>query len=31
VKLHLGSFVETVALDTSSLTDPSPDGQQTYQ
>jgi len=31
VKLHLGSFVETVALDTSSLTEPSPDGQQTYQ
>jgi hypothetical protein len=30
VKLHLGSFVETVALDTSSLTDLGPDGQQTY-
>jgi hypothetical protein len=29
VKLHLGSFVETVALNTSSLTDLGPDGQQT--
>jgi hypothetical protein len=27
VKLHLGSFVETVALNTSSLTDLGPDGQ----
>jgi hypothetical protein len=27
VKLHLGSFVEVVALDTSSLTDLGPDGQ----
>src|SRR5713101_5344876 len=27
VKLRLGSFVETVALDTSSLTDSRPDGQ----
>ena len=27
VKLHLGSFVEAVALDTSSLTDLGPDGQ----
>jgi hypothetical protein len=27
VKLHLGSFVETVASDTSSLTDLGPDGQ----
>jgi hypothetical protein len=27
VKLHLGSFVETVALDTSSLSDLGPDGQ----
>jgi hypothetical protein len=29
VKLHLGSFVETVALNTSSLTDLGPDGQLT--
>jgi hypothetical protein len=29
VKLHLGSFDELVALDTSSLTDLGPDGQQT--
>jgi len=29
VKLHLGSFVETVALNTSSLTDLGPDGQHT--
>jgi hypothetical protein len=27
VKLHLGSFVETVALNTSSLTEKGPDGQ----
>ena len=30
VKLHLGSFVETVALNTSSLTDLGPDGQLPY-
>jgi hypothetical protein len=29
VKLHLGSFGQLLALDTSSLTDLSPDGQQT--
>jgi hypothetical protein len=31
VKLHLGSFGQLSALDTSSLTDLGPDGQQTYQ
>src|SRR6266545_6027313 len=30
VKLHLGSFDELVALDTSSLTDLGPDGQLPY-
>jgi hypothetical protein len=30
VKLHLGSFDELLALDTSSLTDLGPDGQQTW-
>ena len=30
VKLHLGSFDESVALDTSSLTDLGPDGQLPY-
>src|SRR5438876_1899461 len=30
VKLHLGSFVETVALNTSSLTEKGPDGQLPY-
>jgi hypothetical protein len=30
VKLHLGSFGQLLALDTSSLTDLGPDGQQTY-
>jgi hypothetical protein len=30
VKFHLGSFVETVALDTSSLTEKGPDGQLTH-
>jgi hypothetical protein len=29
VKLHLGSFGQLLALDTSSLTDLGPDGQQT--
>jgi len=29
VKLHLGSFDELLALNTSSLTDLGPDGQQT--
>ena len=31
VKLHLGSFGELLALDTSSLTDLGPDGQQTLR
>jgi hypothetical protein len=31
VKLHLGSFDESVALDTSSLTDLGPDGQLPYE